>query len=332
MDRTNISILLSTVLLGVLLYIVRQIGEQGLEAVTPPPRTQAPEAATADTMTVVASRATLESELRIIDSPAALRDLLADRDIDADAAIAGAQSWYEDRGFIGANPLFGFAADTARRDYYASLDEATLGVMSRDNDAGATQELAVRARLTDPFGALDLFELAARQGSVNALLQIASLRETLADVRPADYAQDPDYARNLRRVGGSNSERNLRYLALVSALTAMRDGGPPVTDGPLLQWVDNLADRLPPSRQKQACNQSFNDFLALSSARRTSGRPPVDVDPPPVFLGLNDLDEQLPCQDTISPIATTLDLSRCDTIDVLDGRNTLRALHVCVTN
>jgi hypothetical protein len=255
--------------------------------------------------------------------------LLESLGMDADASIGAARRWYEARGFIGSNPLLGSDPDSSVRDYYASLDEATLQAMSRDNEVGATHELAARARLSDPFGALELLNRAAQQGSVNALLQMASLQETLADVRPEDFAPDRDYARQLSRVGGRDTEANLRYQAFVSAVTALRDGGEPVIDAPLLAWVSELAGRNPEPRVRQGCNQSFGDFIALSSARRARGRAPMNITPPPVFLASAGGSVQPPCQDTLNPIVSTLNLEDCAGTQVLDGRGALRILYVC---
>ncbi len=332
MDRTNISILLSTALLGVLLYVVRQFGNTGLEAVTPPARDAMPRAAAAGSTRVVATQETMASALPIVDGPATLGALLDSLGLDADAAINATRQWYEARGFFGANPLLGINPDSSVRDYYGSLDEATLEVMSRDNDMGATHELAARTRLTDAFGALELFQRAAEQGSVNALLQMASLQETLADVRPEDFAPDRDYARKLSRVGGRDTENNLRYQAFVSAVTAMRDGGEPVTDDSLLEWVSDLAGRNPAERVRMGCNQSFGDFIALGSTRRAAGFAPINTTPPPVFMAGTDTAARLPCQNTLNPIVSTLELEACLSTQVLDGSGALRLLYVCTSN
>lgn len=331
MDRTNISILLATALLGVLLYIVRQFGNTGLDAVTPPALSPDPQAAAADSTRVIARPETTASALPIVDGPNTLRALLDSLGLDADATIDAARQWYEARGFLGSDPLLGVDPDSSLHDYYASLDNATLEAMSRDNDVGATHELAARVRLTDPFAALELFNRAAQQGSVNALLQMASLQETLADVRPEDFAPDREYARKLTQVGGRDTEANLRYQAFVSAVTALRDGGEPIIDDTLLTWVSELSDRIPEQRARQGCNHAFRDFIALSSARRAAGRPPMNTTPPPVFLTLGDAAEQLPCGETLNPIVSNLDLADCAGTEVLDGRGALRLLYVCTS-
>lgn len=332
MDRTNVSILLATALLGVLLYVVRQIGNTGLEAVTPPSAAPDPQAAAADSTRVIATPETTTAALPVIDGLSTLHTLLETLGLDADVTIDATRQWYEARGFIGANPLFGTDPGSTLRDYYASLDQVTLEVMSDDNDIGATHELAARARLNDPFAALDLLGRAARQGSVNALLQMASLEETLADVRPEDFAMDRDYAKNLSRVGGRNNEANLRYRAFTRAATALRDGGAPIIDDALLDWVNDMQGRIPAQMARSACNESLKNYLSLGMARRGLGQSPMNLAPPPVFLAVPDRQERLPCGDTVNPIASSIELDNCAATEVLDGQGALRLLYVCTGN
>jgi hypothetical protein len=331
-DRTNISILIATALLGVLLYVVRQIGDTGLAAVTPPPRQADPAVAAAGTTRVVAAPQTTESALPIVDGASSLASLLDDLGLNGSATVDEARRWYEARGFIGANPLLGADPDSGLPEYYQSLDDTTLKVMSESRDVGATHELAARAKITDPFAALELLRLAADQGSINALLQIATLQETLADVRPDDFMSDPDYASNLARAGGRNPDVQLRIAAMTNALTALRDGGAPVADRSLLQWINRLAEALPADLARGACNLSVAQLLNLSSTRRRLGAAPVTTSPPPVFLSHADFESELPCGDTLNPVTSNLDLSNCAATEVLDGRGSLRLLYVCLTN
>ena len=332
MDRTNISILLATALLGVLLYIVRQIGNTGIEAVAPLPREPSPEVAAAGSTRVVAAPQTTESALPIIDGAPALKEYLDSLGLNGEATVDDARRWYEQRGFIGANPLLGPDPDSSLREYYESLDEATLEVMGEAGDVGASHELADRARLTDPFGAQKWLGTAAAHGSIKAFLQIASFQETLADVRPEDFQSDPDFMRELSRVGGRDPETRLRQLAFVNALTAIRDGGEPVMDNDVLNWVDELGERIPVEQRRQACSTSLTTFIGLGSARRSAGIAPVTTAPPPVFMSRQDADRELPCEDTLNPIVDSLDLSNCGAAEVLDGRGELRVLYVCIGN
>lgn len=332
MDRTNFSILLATALLGVLLYIVRQIGNTGLDYVTPPPLEPDRQAAAADSTRVVAAPQTTESALPIVDGAPALAALLDSLGLDGDLVVEEARQWYQQRGFIAGNPLLGADPDSELRSYYASLDGATLESLSAGGEVGATHELAARARLTNPFLAQQLLGKAVEQGSVNAWIQMASILETLADVNPNDFSSDPEFVRNLMRIGGRDAEDQLRYLAFVNAVTALRDGGEPVIDDSLLGWVAELGRGIPVGKLRQGCNQSFAVLIDMSKTRRAAGLPPLNTTPPPVFLGRTAGSAALPCVDTVNPIVSNHDLGNCAATEVLDRRGAVRVLYVCTTD
>jgi hypothetical protein len=56
---------------------------------------------------------------------------------------------------------------------------------------------------------------------------------------------------------------------------------------------------------------------------------PVNFEPPPVFLSVPDLQDQLPCNDTNSPIVSTLDLSGCSNEAVIDPAGDESRLFIC---
>jgi len=325
-SRTNISILLATALLGVLLFVVRQIVvDQPVEPIEVPVASRAPEAVPE----VAPVRVDAKGEaLPVIADPDDLQAWLTEQGIDSDTALAGTLDWFEARGYLATGPMVGLIGNSQTADYYASLDDGTLRSLSLGGEALATQELAGRQRVTDPFGALESFQEAVKQGSVNALLKMASLQETLAEISPEDFSSDPGFVRQLRRVAGKDGSA-LREAAYANVLTAMRDGGPAVIDDDLLGWAQEMEGRLDQSQLISACNRSFNEFLGISNQRRLRGMAPITVAPPPTFLGLPDLEAQLPCQETISPVASTQILDDCAVREIVDARGQLRELYLC---
>jgi hypothetical protein len=326
-SRTNISILLATALLGVLLYVVRQIVvDQPVEPIEVPVASPAPEQADPEPAPVRVDDS--GEALPVIDSLAALRAVLIEQGMDPDAALANTRDWFQARGYLAGGPLSRLLGDAQTADYYASLDDDTLRSLSQGGEALATQELAGRQRLTDPFVALESLQEAATQGSVNALLKMASLRGTLAEIGPDDFASDPGFVRQLRRIAGKDGTV-LRVAAYANVLTAMRDGGPAVIDDELMGWAQEMESGLTTLQQTQACNRSFNEFLGLSNQRRMRGMAPITVTPPPAFLALPELDAQLPCQETISPVASTQILDDCTVREVVDAQGQIRELYLC---
>ena len=333
-SRTNISVLLATVLLGLLLFIVRQIAVDApiSEVPVPLPETRVeanPDAAASSAETSQPQGA--GEPLRRIADADDLIDLLEARGLDGDSRVAATAQWLQERGFNGPNPLYGVDLAASPDAYFASLGDDTLQFMSDGGDAGATLTLALRESLEDPFAAADLYSLAAAQGSTLALLQLGSQRETFSDIALDDFAGDPEFRKRLNRMARGNPEL-LLIDALAYATAAVRDAGEPIVDRRLLDWLDSLAGRLPERLHGRACEQGFGTYVALGMRRRELGIAPVNFTPPPVFLTVPDLEERLPCGETNSPVVSTLDLFGCLTEPVLDAAGEPAVVFICGMN
>lgn len=334
MSRTNVSVLIATALLGVLLFVVRQIADDApvSELAIPVPKTPIKvESESATVSTESAESQNGGQPLRRIANAGDLIELLEARGLDGDSRVAATAEWLQERGFNGPNPLYGVDLAASPDAYFASLDDDTLKVMSEGGDAGATLTLALRESLEDPFAATDLYTLAAAQGSSLALLQLGSQRETFSDIALDDYAADPEFRKRLNRIARGNPELLLTD-ALAYATAAVRDAGEPIVDQRLVDWLDSLGDRLPERLHGRACEQGFGTYVALSMRRRELGIAPVNFTPPPVFLTVPDLEERLPCGETNSPVVSTLDLFGCLTEPVLDASGRDALVFICGMN
>lgn len=330
MSKTNVYVLIATALLGVLLIVVQQFGRDAdtePDEIPTPPTAEPADDRGAQTAQITAALPGSPAPIRLTSS-ADLEALLDARGRDGANLLAASADWFRQRGFNGPQPLLGVPAGDTPEDYFASLDEATLRSLSEAGDAGATLSLGMRIALSDSFAALDLYNKAVNQGSSAALLQIASQRETFSYIGVDDYETDPDFTRRLRMLGGNNPDRLLAD-AFVYASVAIRDSGEPIVDEALLDWLDSLQGRLSDTRRLRICERSFGQYVNMGMARRNRGLPPVNFDAPPVFLALPNLEERLPCNDTNSPIASTLDLSVCSVETVLDERGRERLLYIC---
>ncbi len=330
MSKTNVHVLIATLLLGVLLIVVRQIGGDAEVEPLEVPTPQAAESQDADAAAEAPAAAAPAGRAAPVQltSSADLQALLDARGLNGANLLDASAEWFRQRGFNGPQPLLGVAAGNTPEDYFASLDDETLRSLSEAGDAGATLSLGMRVALTDSFAALDLFKKAVEQGGSAALLQIASQRETFSYFNLSDYDTDPEFARRLRVLSRSSPDRLLAD-AFVYASVAIRDSGEPIVDEQLLDWLDSLKGRLSDTRRSRICERSFGQYVNMGMARRNAGLPPVNFDAPPVFLALPDLDERLPCNDTNSPIASTLDLSACSIEPVFDDLGRERMLYIC---
>jgi hypothetical protein len=309
-SKTNVYTLIATALLGVLLFVLLQFARK--VPTTP-----------------ITANIRVDPAGPTISGRSDLLAILESRGFDAQRMIAESADWRRARGFLQTDPLFGVPGQGMPARAYDNLEFATLESMSDRGDPAATQALASRTRLEDPFAALDLYTTAADQGSIFAMLRIGALRETFSNVALESFDADPSYVRKLAELRGENSQNSLQMEAFAYVAAAIRDGGVAIVDQDLLDWIQQMGQALPPSDLTQSCELSENLFLKLSAARRSRGLPQITTQPPPVFLGIPDLQEQLPCRSTGHSIIWLLDLSRCSATPVNDADGRTLDLYIC---
>jgi hypothetical protein len=331
-SKNNLSILVATALLGVLLYTILRFFDEVPVAEIPVPIRSEEENSTFDVPT--SSPARKPEQTTDPDTPyiAGYEDLLNHLDtkgLNGQRLIADSARWFQAKGYLNPNDFLGVRLQGAPASYYDTLDEPTLIAMSDEGDLGATQSLAERRSFSDPFEAIELYYKAAEQGSVNSLLRIASLLETFGDVALDDFESDPEYRRKLKpfRVEGANMTLGIE--AFSYALMAVRDGGSAVASPDVVQWVEDLGNKLEPDALLRACRISANMHMNLAEARRINGYIPLSSDPPAVFLGEPELESKLPCADTRHAVFPLLDLEGCDVETVQVASGEIQALYVC---
>ena len=331
-SRTNISVLIATALLGVLLVLVWRLADDLANPSRPAASTPASPAAddAIESITVPlptkpapAVEAAPAGASRIGDYDEFV-SLLFSKGVNGVQELGITAKWYQARGFLGADPLLGITADDAPLVYYESLDDATLDGLRQAGDLGATQILASRRALTDPFEAIDLYTDAAALGSVFAYLQLASLHDTLSAVPLNNLSENREMYLRLARTRRTASVKSFAY-----AMAALRDGGPPLADPNVVTWVNRLFNRIPERQRADACAESEKIILESGSRRRAAGQSPLNADPPPVFLSVPDLAKQLPCGDEGFGYYSMLDLGACRSETVQDGDGLARELFLC---
>lgn len=309
MSKTNLYTLIATALLGVLLYVVVQIAGQ-LASV--------PVAEPVDLPGIT------PEDQRLMGSEDLL-ELLHARGLDGELLMLESADWRRQRGFLGGVWWLG----NPEPDTHHLLDTQTLEKMGDDGDMAALQTLAERVRMADPFAAIKLHTAAAERGSIYSMLQIGSLRETLGSLDLDRLRSSPDFLRQLAELRHEDSKRTLQMEAFAYVAAAARDGGPAVIDSDMLGWMQRMERDLNPGQRSAACELSASIFLEISAARRSRGVAPLRMTPPPVFLAIRDLEQQLPCRTTSYPIPSLLDMSQCSMTPVgLAGVGTAN-LYIC---
>jgi hypothetical protein len=210
-SRTNISILLATALLGVLLWIVISIVRDLANAPDVPlPRPVQSEIGEPDpSLPRLTSRTQIEDWLEQQDLPIQSVDAYLD--------------WLAVRGFLAGEPMQDFTGTFRAAENYVDQDGATLLLLAAEGDLGALHTLAERSLETDPLAALEWFDQAIVNGSVYAMVRSSDLLVTLADPGLTEFISDPVWQAALNSV--QNTAPPPLQRALAWAIAAITFGG-----------------------------------------------------------------------------------------------------------
>ncbi len=328
MDKATRSTLITTLLLGVLLYAFVRLVEDLQE---PPAAADLADGATEQVEPAPMSPAARPPDIALprVDSHAALVAFLDARGLNGRLLVDQAANWYAERGFLGVRELFGITPDNAPATYYDSFDAATLKAMSDGGDAGATQTLARATMFTSPIHAYELYQRAIAQGSVYAVMKVADTLSLFADARRPGNVADLELMQRLTQLQASLTDRDLHAEAYATMLAAISDGGPPILNADTLDWVAWLEARTRRRDLIDACRRSSEILVAYGMARRDNGVDPVSMRPPPVFLNPPDREQRTPCATTEYPIVSMMNLDACAIERIVDRAGDESDLYIC---
>ncbi|HJP39693.1 MAG: hypothetical protein QF483_02710 [Gammaproteobacteria bacterium] len=315
MTKTNRFTLIATVLLGILLYTILQFAHDLNVAwdgspLEPPAKTSNQHATTVPRITGAVD----------------LHNMFADGALDA--ALNDYAAWSDARGFAGNNRLFAAPVDTPS-NLPADMDETALRTRSEAGDVTATQALAAQMLFADPFAAIALFRRAAEQGSTFALLRIGSL---LAAIDTADAYNEATSSAPRQRIADliePGLNHSLRLTAFGYMVTALRDGGAPIVDHDLLNWLDRINDSVTNDERLAVCRWSERTLMEIAKRRVRWGKPAVTTITPKMFFAIPDLAERLPCRRTVHPIDNLMDLTHCTVSKVRNAADQDLDLYIC---
>lgn len=307
MTKTNVYTLIATALLGILLFVILQLARDLRTRVElEKPETQAAEFIRTD------------GRRRIANSDDLTR-FLAERNIDAAAAIAASKDWRARHGYLGADLLLGITDEDAPFRRYEAFTDADLLLMSQAGNAAATQALAGRVVSVDPFAALELYTVAVSQGSTYALLRIGSLREIIGST-----AATLGKLNELQREAPTPAMDFFAY-----TIAAIRDGGVAIIDNDMLSRIGRAELAMSAQQHAEACALSQTIFFEFGAARRKRGVAPLTIEPPPIFISVMEAGPELPCTATAQPVIPLLDLSECSINPVENFRGERVDLYIC---
>jgi hypothetical protein len=315
-SRTNISILLATALLGILLWIVLSIVHDLANAPdTPLPMPTKPE--------VVA----FDPALPRIFSPEQLEQWLTQQGYSAPLSgqlVDTYRDWLILHGFHSGTPLLDFSAQPRAEDLYANYDGATLLILAGQGDIAALHILAESSLETDPLAALEWFDQAIVNGSVYAMVRISDLLATLADPELANFVSDSVWQSALHTLQNTSPAPLERALAW--AIAAVTFGGYAVLDQSLAQRINTLSEQLEPSAIYRACEIAQDYVLTTAATRRAQGGTLFSTQTPPLALSVAQPEAVIPCDIPVLPL---ISLAHCSRNNFVGPDNTLSTAWLC---
>ena len=156
---------------------------------------------------------------------------------------------------------------------------------------------------SDPIEAYNWYRHAASYGSVESMLNIGLMLNRWT--RSGEYFEsNPDYRDKVEALFESISDAE--KLGLTWIYTAARTVGLPVLRSlDIISLLHNPAPEADYETIEIACQQSAKLMLKLAAERRERGQIIFVHQPPPVFLGAQNLKELLRCEEQVMPIVDT---------------------------
>ena len=308
-SRTNISVLLATALLGVLLWtvlgIVNEFGK--IPAERPPP----PEAETEG------------PELDSITGLYDLKNVLGKLTTEVELRIENYTDWMLQRGFPDGYAFWNISLpDTG--DAYAARDNLSLVSMAGNGDVGAMYALADRRLKDDPLDALAWYDQAIAAGSLYAMLKTADLLETIADPQVQALFDSPEWARALISLERDTITPVEKALAWSIAVVTI--GGYGLIDARHGGRLSRLAGQLDTDGIRRACETAETYVLDAAAAIRASGRTVFSLEQPAIALTVPEPATAIPCAVAVRPL---IDLENCEVHPVLAPTSEQGSLWIC---
>ncbi len=313
-SRTNISVLIATALLGVLLWsvlsIVNEFGK------IPPSTPDEPVALTPNTnLPSIRTRLELEQFLTQHSTRGADR-------------IQGYTNWLLARGYPESYRLWDdeyseLASDAAESDYLES-DNARLLALAGAGDITAMYVLAERSLRDDPFDSLEWYDRAIMGGSLYAMLKTSDLLEMLSDPELQSFINSASWRGALAQLD-EQSPAALEQ-ALAWSIAAIIAGGYTILDHLHANRIARLRRQLDKPGILRACDTAQQYLLETAAARRSRGGAVFLTEQPPIAISVENPETLMPCDLSVPPLITFDD---CATYPVIAANEKRASLWVC---
>lgn len=312
MTRFNVSVLLATALLGVLLYIVVNTAAE-LANPTPRSKRASPEPVTQ-----------LDPALPRLNSDLELSTWVAAGGAAATGRLNNYRNWLTERGFPADSVLLSGAASATGTNIWADEDDATLLFFAGRGDIAALHLLAERSLDTDPEAALAWYDQAIINGSLFAMLRVADLLAALGNPGLQNVAADPLYAQSLDAIVSADPPPLERSLAW--AIGAVYVGGYGLLSTRLAGRIAALTVELDEFAVARACETAQSYVLETAAARRAQGGAVFSMERPAFAVSVAEPAALIPCEVPVPPL---VDMSDCGHTEFVAPGEQLMYAWVC---
>jgi len=312
-SRTNISVLIATALLGVLLWTVTSIVQEfGKIPDTPDIDTTAQETVAPDVIKLVSltNRGDLET-------------ILGKHTTQVDERIQSYSDWLLGRGYpdgseFWSEPIVDFAPE------YSARDNASLMALAGNNDLYAMYVLAERRLSEAPLEALAWYDQAIVRGSIYAMLKTADTLEMIADPELQEFFSNALWRAALNSLNNENPPP--LESALAWSLAAVTIGGYAILDQQHAGRISRLSARLDETAVQRACELAQQYLLDTAGLRRARGEAIFSTDQPPFALTAVSPDDLIPCNVSVEPL---ISFDECSAYPVMTATAQPASLWIC---
>jgi hypothetical protein len=315
-SRFNISVLLATALLGVLLWVVLSIVRDLARA----PEEPLP-------MPTGETEISFDPALPHLFNYQDMSTWLNSRGLPGMKYISFNRRWLQEHGFPVINlPL---APPIDKDPGYApgldlsELDDTTLVDYAGRRIEGAMHELGDRSIKTDPLAALEWYDQAIFSGSLYAMVRTADLLITLSDPAISKFNANAVWQEALDQIRNTTPAPRERALAWSLALVTI--SGYVFMSSEHADRIKNLTAQLDAAGIKRACDAAQEYVLEVIGARRALGGQLFSTGTPPFFLTVADPASVIPCDVPV----TLVTLEQCEATNFVGPGQKLMTAWIC---
>ncbi|MEC9375255.1 MAG: hypothetical protein VYA80_02660 [Pseudomonadota bacterium] len=308
-SRTNISVLLATLLLGILLWTVLGIVNKFEEIPTS-----------------IQEKGNILSPVitnSIILNQNQLEKILATLTEDIELRIEGYRNWMLAHGFPD-NYVFWSAETNDFESEYKTRNNLDLISLAGDGDVDAMHALAKKSLYDAPLNSLSWYDQAIAHGSIFAMLKTSDLLEIIADSNIQKIFDNAGWksANNLL----AQQKISPGEKALAWSITAITLGGYTIMNTRHAGRLKRLKSKLSPEEIKNACDVAETFLIESVQAIRNNSKAILAFDQPPIALTTPNPKKNIPCDNWMSPL---IEFSNCNSHPVLSANNQAASLWIC---